>query len=386
MMTRSSQNVQISNLNDLITTQQTLLTPYKTIASFDNDIALYKLKSEYNSEMANYTPTSVLNSTLSLYKTKAEFNSDIALYKKISDFDTDTADFVSIDMMNDTLINYKTVASFNADIANYATNSNLNSQLANYKTISSFNADISNYVQTNIFTTAIAPLVSNTQLTNTLANYVDNTTFTNTTNNLKTIASFNTDILNYPTIAEQTTAISNALVPYSTTTQVNSSISTALIPYSTTTQMNSAITTAVDDSKIGSLGIAIASGRIGEVLTANASNVAVVNNTTLNICQLTLPAGNWYLEASFYVVHSVAGGVTNVNHVSISNTSLNPNANLYDRFSQVAGLACTSQSGQIPATYMLLTTSTTLYLVANFTRSTVGTCTCSGRINAYRLS
>lgn len=128
-------------------------------------------------------------------------------------------------------------------------------------------------------------------------------------------------------------------------------------------------------------GAAAAAGVVGEVLSAvTATAVSVTSGTPLNVLSLNLPAGEYELESALLVTNS--GNVTALSF-GVSSTSAVLPSNWYDLYSITTTLASGSSSRQGMSRRLLLSETTTVYLVAQ--ASFTGTCTAQGYIRAMRV-
>lgn len=128
-------------------------------------------------------------------------------------------------------------------------------------------------------------------------------------------------------------------------------------------------------------GAAAAAGVVGEVLSdVTAAAVSVTSGTPLNVLSLSLPAGEYELESALLVTNS-----DNVTALSfgVSSTSAVLPSNWYDLYSITTTLASGSSSRQGMSRRLLLSETTTVYLVAQ--ASFTGTCTAQGYIRAMRV-
>lgn len=235
----------------------------------------------------------ITSAALSGYKTIASFNSDIANYLTIS---SAAATYQPLSGMSsylttaDATTTYKTISSFNTDIANYLTISSaaatyqplsgMSSYLTTadatttYKTISSFNTDISAYL-----------------------------TSSNAASTYRTIAD------SY-TAAQTDSAITNALAAYPTNTYLTSN-------YTTTTNMNTAITQAnnTQDATIASTYQTIAG--MGAYYTSSQVNSAIsssqsTQDSSIAATYATLTQFGYLLRPKVKIVVSTGGSTTPV--------------------------------------------------------------------------
>lgn len=128
-------------------------------------------------------------------------------------------------------------------------------------------------------------------------------------------------------------------------------------------------------------GVAAAAGVVGEVLSSvTAAAVSVTSGTPLNVLSLSLPAGEYELESALLVTNS--GNVTALSF-GVSSTSAVLPSNWYDLYSITTTLAAGNSSRQGMSRRLLLSATTTVYLVAQ--ASFTGTCTAQGYIRAMRV-
>lgn len=128
-------------------------------------------------------------------------------------------------------------------------------------------------------------------------------------------------------------------------------------------------------------GVAAAAGVVGEVLSATtAEAVSVTSGTPLNVLSLSLPAGEYELESALLVTNS--GNVTALSF-GVSSTSAVLPSNWYDLYSITTTLAAGNSSRQGMSRRLLLSATTTIYLVAQATFTS--TCTAQGYIRAMRV-
>lgn len=128
-------------------------------------------------------------------------------------------------------------------------------------------------------------------------------------------------------------------------------------------------------------GAAAAAGVVGEVLSSvTAAAVSVTSGTPLNVLSLSLPAGEYELESALLVTNS--GNVTALSF-GVSSTSAVLPSNWYDLYSITTTLAAGNSSRQGMSRRLLLSATTTVYLVAQ--AAFTGTCTAQGYIRAMRV-
>lgn len=125
---------------------------------------------------------------------------------------------------------------------------------------------------------------------------------------------------------------------------------------------------------------AASTGNIGEVVTASGSGVALSNGGVVNVCSITLSAGDWDVRGNVtfgnaglttYSLLQAGWSLTNgamANHQQIQINFQNGDSNLLN-----------TQTGQL-----LLNASTSFWLVAGSSFSG-GSPTCSGTIQARRM-
>ena len=128
-------------------------------------------------------------------------------------------------------------------------------------------------------------------------------------------------------------------------------------------------------------GAAAAAGVVGEVLSAvTSAAVSVTSGSPLNVLSLSLPAGEYELESALLITNS--GNVTALSF-GVSSTSAVLPSNWYDLYSITTTLAAGNSSRQGMSRRLRLSTTTTIYLVAQ--ASFTGTCTAQGYIRAMRV-
>jgi hypothetical protein len=120
-------------------------------------------------------------------------------------------------------LNVATTADINTAITPLASKSYVDTNVSALQTAINGKQASGDYTTTSALSQALVPYSTTTQMNSAIT----------------------TSLTPYSTTTQMNSAITNALVPYSTTTQMNSAITTSLTPYSTTTQMNSAITNAL---------------------------------------------------------------------------------------------------------------------------------------------
>lgn len=128
-------------------------------------------------------------------------------------------------------------------------------------------------------------------------------------------------------------------------------------------------------------GTAAASGIVGqEVSAVSGAAVSLTSGTLTNIVSISLPAGDWELEHAARVTN--AGNVTLLNF-GVSATSATLPTDWWDRYNITTTLAAGTSTRQGMSRRVLLSTTTTLYLVLQATFTS--TCTADGYIRARRV-
>lgn len=128
-------------------------------------------------------------------------------------------------------------------------------------------------------------------------------------------------------------------------------------------------------------GTAAASGIVGqEVSAASGTAVSLTSGALTNIASISLPAGDWELESALRVTN--AGNITLLNF-GVSATSAALPTDWWDRYNITTTLAAGTSTRQGMSRRVLLSTTTTLYLVAQATFTS--TCTADGYIRARRM-
>lgn len=128
-------------------------------------------------------------------------------------------------------------------------------------------------------------------------------------------------------------------------------------------------------------GTAAATGIVGQELSASSGTaVSLTSGTLTNIASISLPAGDWELESALRVTN--AGNVTLLNF-GVSATSATLPTDWWDRYNITTTLAAGTSTRQGMSRRVLLSTTTTLYLVAQATFTS--TCTADGYIRARRM-
>lgn len=128
-------------------------------------------------------------------------------------------------------------------------------------------------------------------------------------------------------------------------------------------------------------GVAASSGIVGEVASAaSGSATNLVSGNAVNIISLSLPAGDWELESAFQIIN--AGNVTALAFGVSTTTGVLPTT-WYDVYSITTTLSAGTSNRQGMARRVLLSTTTTVYLVAQATFT--GTATANGYVRARRI-
>lgn len=128
-------------------------------------------------------------------------------------------------------------------------------------------------------------------------------------------------------------------------------------------------------------GVAASSGIVGEVASAESgSATSLVSGSAVNIVSLSLPAGDWELESTFQIINS--GNVTAL-AFGVSTTTGTLPATWYDVYSITTTIGSGTSNRQGMARRVLLSTTTTVYLVAQATFT--GTATANGYVRARRV-
>ncbi|AZF94958.1 tail fiber protein [Pectobacterium phage Phoria] len=128
-------------------------------------------------------------------------------------------------------------------------------------------------------------------------------------------------------------------------------------------------------------GTAAASGIVGEVASAASSSATnLVSGSVINIISLSLPAGDWELESAFQIINT--GNVTALAFGVSTTTGVLPTT-WYDVYSITTTIGSGTSNRQGMARRVLLSTTTTVYLVAQATFT--GTATANGYVRARRV-
>lgn len=128
-------------------------------------------------------------------------------------------------------------------------------------------------------------------------------------------------------------------------------------------------------------GVAAAAGIVGQEVTANSvSAVTLTSGALANVISISLPAGDWELDSALRVNN--AGNVTALSF-GVSQTSSVLPTNWWDLYNITTTLAAGNSSRQGMRRRVLLSATTTLYLVVQSTFTS--TCTADGYIRARRM-
>lgn len=128
-------------------------------------------------------------------------------------------------------------------------------------------------------------------------------------------------------------------------------------------------------------GVAAGAGIVGQEVSANsASAVTLATGVLANVVSISLPAGDWELDSALRVNN--AGNVTALSF-GVSQTSAVLPTNWWDLYNITTTLAAGNSSRQGMRRRVLLSATTTLYLVVQSTFTS--TCTADGYIRARRM-
>lgn len=128
-------------------------------------------------------------------------------------------------------------------------------------------------------------------------------------------------------------------------------------------------------------GTAAAAGIVGQEVSANSgSAVSLTSGALANVISISLPAGDWELDSALRVNN--AGNVTALSF-GVSQTSAVLPTNWWDLYNITTTLAAGNSSRQGMRRRVLLSATTTLYLVVQCTFTS--TCTADGYIRARRM-
>jgi len=136
-------------------------------------------------------------------------------------------------------------------------------------------------------------------------------------------------------------------------------------------------------------GVAVASGKIGEVLTASlaiGSAVSLTTNTAVNIAAISLPAGKWRVSAPRGRFLPAATTSITQMVVCVSNTSSTLSDLCQCIVTQAASVSGTGEKCVVgSAGYINITSPTTYYIVVRAT-FTVSTLTVYGDVTFERVA
>lgn len=140
--------------------------------------------------------------------------------------------------------------------------------------------------------------------------------------------------------------------------------------------------TSLSNGIVGAVtGTAAAAGIVGqEVSASSGSSVSLTSTTLTNIVSISLPAGDWELESALRVTN--AGNITLLNF-GVGSASATLPTDWWDRYNITTTLAAGTSTRQGMSRRVLLSATTTLYLVAQATFTS--TCTADGYIRARRM-
>lgn len=128
-------------------------------------------------------------------------------------------------------------------------------------------------------------------------------------------------------------------------------------------------------------GTAAAAGLVGQEASGSSGSAVNLTSAALtNIVSISLPAGDWELESALRVNN--AGNITLLNF-GVSTTSATLPTDWWDRYNITTTLAAGTSTRQGMSRRILLSATTTLYLVAQATFTS--TCTADGYIRARRM-
>lgn len=123
-----------------------------------------------------------------------------------------------------------------------------------------------------------------------------------------------------------------------------------------------------------------AAGSVGEYIQANASGVGLTSNTTANVTSISLTAGDWDLGGGI----SIIGSVANITDATGGANTTSATFGGFGTFFELTAAAFTNASQAIPRQRILISTTTTVFLVARAIFLT-GTVAASGLIHARRV-
>jgi hypothetical protein len=395
LLTTSAYNTNIANYSttsQMNTAISSALVPYSTSTQVTNAIS---------NAVAPLLPTATFTSTISSYSTTSQMNGAIAT--ALVPYSTTTQVTSAIGTATSPLL---PTATYNSSIANYSTTSQMNTAISTalvpYSTTTLMNSAIA---------TAIAPYSTTSQMNTAIS----------------------TALTPYSTTTLMNSAIASAIAPYSTTTQMNSAISTALTPYSTTSQMNAILVAGyvqlanpvlsqisyggnviqtftsgyptmntqlnmnsqnvVGCATVGAAtytytagikglttGTASAAGNLGEIIQNNAS-LTVTTATLTNVTSISLTAGNWRISGNIYLINGTGAFVSAIQG-GLNTTSATLPTSVFQQMN-FSGTSLTTYGSPTPLLLLSVSATTTVYLVVKATFA-FGTTTCQGNIVAQR--
>ena len=192
----------------------------------------------------------------------------------------------------------------------------------------------------------------------------------------------------YGAVAVPVAALANA-VPYTGITSLPTTLSGYGITDAAHSGTNSDITSLTGLTAVSPLvgvidGSSAAAGKLGEYVVANPSGQAVTTNTPLNVGSISLTAGDWDVTGVINFNCATTTSVTLLqacsNNTSATMTSVGV-SQVYSAFVPGNG---NSLNFALPTVRYSLTTTTTIYLVANAT-FTISTMTSGGQLRARRV-
>lgn len=129
-------------------------------------------------------------------------------------------------------------------------------------------------------------------------------------------------------------------------------------------------------------GTRSAAGSIGELQKVSTSSTSLTTGTVANCSSVSLTAGDWLVSGTIQFVPSSGGSLTAV-YSGINTTSAAlPTYSQYNNDTAAFTLSH-AQTQSTPPVPLLLTATTTVYLIGNANFS--GTATCNGTIVAVRF-
>jgi len=140
----------------------------------------------------------------------------------------------------------------------------------------------------------------------------------------------------------------------------------------------------------------VASADLGTLVKSNvllANTVALTTATPANITSITLTPGDWDISGVINFRPAATTSVTNITtSASLTSATLSPQAggnglgsDATMAWNQAASVPAAVMAQEVPAVRLSITTTTTVYLVAQAT-FTVSTMTADGTIRANRVS